>query len=232
MLNVLIIEEDLEYSIKLFNFINQVHFDLRIIGIASNKKEVILQTTNHNIDIIIVSLDINEYDEIMQIMKNNVDRYKKSIILIGNEKRELNEKEKNIVYEYCKKTKSFEEIKNAMNKIIEEKTTGIQNEIKTQIKQELLNMGYDLSFIGTKYLIEVIFYLYNNRELVHLHSYEKYVYEPIGKKYGKTGHNVKCNIVNATEKMYLNRSKNGMLAIMSDNLKPKKIITNILEKVK
>lgn len=64
---------------------------------------------------------------------------------------------------------------------------------------------------------------------------EKEIYPLIGKKYKKTVHNIKCNITNATKKMYRKNDKNKLLKYLNvqneSEIKLKKIILKVLRKI-
>lgn len=120
------------------------------------------------------------------------------------------------------------------NNIIVNKNTVEEKIIKEEIKKELEYLGYNFAHNGTKYIIEVIYILY------FITSYgddnlEKDIYPIVGKKYGKSAHNIKCNITNSTETMTFEceeeRLKNYLYDYKYIKPGPKRIIYAILGKL-
>lgn len=117
-------------------------------------------------------------------------------------------------------------------KIIEKNNTFTS--IEGKIKRELNYLGYNFKYNGTKYLVDVIYYISKNKEKIPL-NLEKNVYPIIANKYSTSSHNIKCNIVNATDNMICECKENILMEYLgyTEYVKPspKKIIEQILNKI-
>jgi len=76
--------------------------------------------------------------------------------------------------------------------------------IKKIIIRELKYLNYNLSHIGTKYLIDTIIELYYSGETTLSQNLTKTVYPILSRKYNKSINNIKINITRATTNMYYN----------------------------
>ena len=108
------------------------------------------------------------------------------------------------------------------------------NNIEKRILNELLYLGYDISLIGTTYLIESIYIVLKNNSIDDINLKEK-IYPIIAKKHNKKINNIKCSINYATTRMY-DRSeieKNKRYLHIFNNEKPssKMIIYSVLNKI-
>lgn len=95
----------------------------------------------------------------------------------------------------------------------------------------MVNLGYNLSNIGTIYLLDTIEIICNSKSPINLLlNLENNVYTVISKKYNKNMKTIKSDIVKATNKMYdtkcLEDSK-----MKYQKLTPKTIIIDIVDKI-
>lgn len=73
--------------------------------------------------------------------------------------------------------------------------------IEEKIEQELKKLKYNFSYKGTRYLTYTIYIIYKTHKDSECDlKYE--VYPIVAEKYETSVNNVKCNIRNATDKMY------------------------------
>lgn len=89
--------------------------------------------------------------------------------------------------------------------IIEKIIKKSEIEIKNKIENELKKIEYNFSYKGTEYLVEAIYILYNIKKenlAEHEYNFELEIYPIIAEKYNTSVNTVKCNIRNATDKMY------------------------------
>ena len=73
MLNVLIVDDNLNYATNLMNFINKKNDNIKVCGIADNGKSAITElNANCKIDIVILDLKIPKYNgkEVLDRIKN------------------------------------------------------------------------------------------------------------------------------------------------------------------
>ena len=109
-----------------------------------------------------------------------------------------------------------------------------KNEIRDKIVYELTYLGYDISLVGTRYLIEII-YIIVTKKLLDEISLKNDIYPILAIKYNKNINNIKCSINYATEVMY-NRSdicKKKKYFNFIENIKPhpKLVIYAVLNKI-
>lgn len=94
---------------------------------------------------------------------------------------------------------------------------------------------FNFSYDGTKYLLEAIYILYTLK-IYYNFNLEKDVYLIISDKYGISPHNIKNNIVNATDKMYYDCDEEKLENYIADyddsKPGPKRIIKAVLRRVK
>lgn len=105
-------------------------------------------------------------------------------------------------------------------------------ELKKSIIFQLKTIKYNFSYIGTEYLVDVIYNIYITQK-VSGYNLEKDVYPLISKKYNTTVKNIKNNILNATDKMYYDCEEKILEEYVGYTSKPtpKKIIKCILQKI-
>lgn len=105
-------------------------------------------------------------------------------------------------------------------------------QIRLKITNELLNLGYILSNIGTLYLIETIEILYNRKShsnTFYSFNLEKDIYVILGKKYNSNIYTIKSTIIKATQNM-VNNSVTNVNSIHI-HWTPKVVIQYVLEKI-
>lgn len=103
---------------------------------------------------------------------------------------------------------------------------------RKRIKEELIKLGYNISNIGTIYLIDAIEFICNQTNYINVMSnLENNVYTIIAKKNNTNIMTLKSNIIKATNNMYNIRcsedKKNKHLKIT-----PKMVICNISDKIR
>lgn len=245
MINVLVISKSINCWKDLINNVVSQNKNLKLVGIASNKKEMKNIISKIHIDIILMNVkefEINKYINTKSI-KENINPY--SIIYISDEIIDENKYQNKLIYECVKyKEKSFKDIICSTNalanikinpKLIDSKKGILEDVIKGKIKRELKYLGYKPSYLGTKYLIEVIYILYNSDNYYN-NNLEKDIYPILARKYNKTINNIKCNIINATNAMYFDSEEEKLMEYLKEYSLPKpgskKIILSILEHIK
>ena len=104
--------------------------------------------------------------------------------------------------------------------------------IRKCITDEILYLGYNISHIGTRYLIDTIYYTRTHQQCEGL---KKNIYPYIAKRYQTNVHNVKNNIARATDNMYYNCERKRLLEYfkIQNEHKPqiKTIIYTVLQKI-
>lgn len=233
MLNVLIIDDNLNYATNLMNFINKKNDNIKVCGIVNNGEDAIKELNNNcKFDIIILDLKMPKYNgkEVLDRIKDR-RMYEKSFVIISSESESIRELIKNnMIYTILHKNIGMQEIVDRLNEILEDKEKNkSRKKYRNKIISELNFLGYDMSYKGTKYLIDAIEYIVlNNKEVCNL---EKNVYSMISKKYNDSIHNVKCNISRTNNNMYYECEieKLKKYFYLDKDLKPKnKTIINVI----
>lgn len=102
--------------------------------------------------------------------------------------------------------------------------------IRKFIKNELIELGYNISHKGTLYLIETLVIICSSKNyFITMSSIEKNVYTQIANKYNANISTIKSNIVKATESMYKYNYMNKSQAI---KYTPKIVIYDLVDKLK
>lgn len=243
MLDVLLVGKSLKYCMELINELNNNNENIKFVGIVNNVKYLKHELKKKHIDIILIYLNTSQIKNILNLKEINTKITSKSIILILDELN-LNTKLKNnkLVYDYILKSDNFENLLNIFNKLVTDRTSILEksaisepNKLLEEIKNELNYLRYSFSHIGTKYITESIYILYNS-EYYYNYDLEKEVYPIIANTYHKTIHSIKCSIAYATTSMYYNCEEIRLLNYIKENslTKPgaKKIMCSIIERIK
>lgn len=225
MIRILIIDDDLNYSKNILNYVINKFENLQLIYIATTYQESIEKISNSHIDLILLSLDFsNSYKIIEKIKYLNI--IKKPRIVALSQNIELINKigNNNQMCETIYKLESFETICRKIEKVIYDMDYDNSIKIKKFISSELLNMGYNIKYKGTQYILESIIYIYENNNPDLLDNLEQYVYKNISSKHNKSINNIKTNIIKATNER--EKEKSSLY-----RLTPKLSIMTILNKI-
>lgn len=240
MVNILIIEDNLNYSKNLINILFEKRENARLYKILTNGSEAIkiLKTSQDKIDVIILDLNlpgINGINILKEIENTNLVEYKGSIIVISGEIELISQIIGNgYIYSYINKLSGFEKISYELSKLIEIKEQE-KASLEHKIFKELKYLNYNFSYLGTKYLEKAIklIYEYDNIDCIKL---EKDIYLKLSKKYNKSTISIKTDIIHATDLMYYdcNSEKLSKYFGIVNNEKPtpKMVITTIVKKLK
>lgn len=229
-IKTLIISNNLEHLVYIFNTINKID-NLKIICIATNNVEILsaLKKTQFNLILFDYSLlDLTEntiLNEIYDNTSNIVAIFEKSI----SDKKNITSSiflesvDINSTFLYCN-------LNNIVTKISKSFET---DRVEQYIINELLSIGFDFKYKGTKYLLETILYIYKNKRLELLENLEENVYKYVANINNKSILNVKTNIIRSTSNMYSYQDKKLIEKYFSINYKPtpKTIITTIIMKL-
>lgn len=245
MINVLIVSKSISCCKNLiYNVINQ-NEELKIVGVANNKKEMNKIIEKMNIDIILMDLkscEVNKYIN-SKIIEENITPY--SIIVLSDENIEKNECINKYIYGYANyKADSFEDIIRTINNLVNIKITSkffdskkdnFEDIIKGKIKKELKYLGYNFYYKGTKYLVDAIYILYNIKDYYNK-ILKRDIYPIISKKYNTSINNIKCNIRNATDIMFFDCNEHRLMEYLKEcslsKIGAKKVILAVLDHIK
>lgn len=241
MINVMLMMKDSTYWKELINNLVLKNENLRVCYIANTLKEFNFAICNYKIDIIIADVKESIFNKILKNESLNKKKFFNSVILINNEIK-IDNSAKRYICGCVSKTENINKITTLINILINSKQIlksvevdySAEKRIKKRIKQELEYIGYNPLHFGTKYLIETIYILYTLEDYYD-DNLERDIYPIVASKYGKTTHNIKCNIRNATDIMYYENDEKKIMQYLdkSNFQKPttKEIITVVLNKI-
>ena len=189
MINVLLIVKDFNYGKNLINMLARINKNFRICGISSNKEESIFILNNMQLDIIIIELPLNNYEEIVKLIGK-----KRTTILVSDRKNEVKIIDNilnNGKVNYFIKNDNIAEDANkincfiALNEIfkVPKMCKAQESKIKQKINGELKYLGYNLDHLGSKYIAETIYMLYIVKEYYNF-NLERDIYPVIARKIG------------------------------------------------
>ena len=241
MINILLIDDNVDFAKNLMLYMNKTYEFLRVFGIATDGKEALnLLNKLSNIDIILLDLNLPKYSGINILNKLSIqqkEKYQKSIIIISGENylmrsNELNNK---MIYSIISKITPLKVICKQIEKLVIEKEKHIkQKNIKKLIINHLLLLGYDISHKGTNYLIDIIYQsILSGKEVIE--NLNKEIYPNLSRKYSRNICSIKISINRATSNMFYNceEAKLKEYFTLVDVNKPttKTIINTIINKV-
>lgn len=209
MINLLIADSNIEYIKKIMYIINSTFDNVRIFNISTSAYET-LEILNNSNDIDIVLLEMqNSFFNTKKIIEqlSKKDKYIKSVIILTNNSNLIEfvkTLESQIIYNIVSKKADSKVLIENINKLINEKSLNYDiTSIRNKASEELTSIGYNLSHIGTKYLIDAveISYSHNNNLTKNLN---KNIYPLIAQRHMQTINNIKISINRATEAMYYN----------------------------
>ena len=201
MIKTLIFESNINKLTNIINTINNRNKEINIRYIA---------TTMHEVKNVILKEDINlvlffqEGLELSQRTDKYIEELSKikniKIIYFFKDKKYAYVKNKNENIFFLNNNDSLENLCKKVEKII---LNNIWDEtiynIRRKIVLKLIELGYNLKYKGTFYLIDAIEYCYTNNKSDTLNNLEKNVYVHVAKKYNKSLNNIKTNIIKATQ---------------------------------
>lgn len=234
MVNILIVDNKIDFAMSLINLLNK-NENIRVCAIAKNANEATkIIKENNNISAILLNLSIKNV-KFLDSLKNN-RKYQKSCIVIYDKRSKICDFiNNNSIYTLIDKCEKKEVILSVINEFIYRKMTYKREEkIKNKIFNEISYLGFDIMHKGTKYLLESIEYIILNPEK-EVSKLERDIYPVLSKKYGESIHNIKCSINRATTSMYYECDVNKLKKYFyfRDDIKPsvKTIIDTIVNKI-
>lgn len=243
MINVLLIDDDFSICKHLMRYINRNENvkDVRVLDIAADGEEAlnILNNTD-DIDIFVLDLKMPMYDGVQllnMISEEKRKKYRSSCIVMSGDvdyMYKLKGNQNEMIYCILSKSCGMSGIVDKILDVVKFKQKEKEEEdISKKITDELLNLKYNLSHIGTRYLIDVIFYIRTKN--IRYDNLKKDIYPQVARVNRTTVHNVKGNITRATDNMYYSCPKEKLLEYfsMSEEAKPKTktIIETVLRKI-
>lgn len=229
MIKTLIIDDDLIFSKNILNFIISKLKNVQLSYIATTYKESIDILLNNQIDLIF--LDLNLPDEnaltILDDLKymNNI-KNPHIIIISGDAELSKQVYENAYIHTIINKLEPYEDIFRKVKEIIYSiDYTNNYKQIEQFVTTEIINLGYNIKYKGTIYIIESIIYIYSKNNFDFVDNLEQNVYKYISYIHNKSINNIKTNIIKATNE----REKEKMKLY---KLTPKTSIITVLNKIR
>lgn len=239
MLDILIVENNLK---KIKDIVNADlgHEMSKISAVAFDNKEAIDILNKRAFDIIVVDqaiIDCEKNHLLKCINRNHMKQYKKSVVVVYDSL-QTHEYSKEYFGEYIynavKMSKDINPISETIDELSSKKCENRKEILKYKILQELKYLGYNLSYTGTKYILDIIMIMFENSDAFNT-NIRKNIYPILSEKYSKTENAIKANINKATELMYFeceeDRLKEYCGTAMEDKPRPKLVINAILAKI-
>ena len=210
MYNVLLIENINTKSILILNKLSSEIPEVKISKITSDFHEISNILKNHLVDFILLDKNIPNLNYIFDCIK--LYSYENNLIIINNNISSCISKIRNIIFSNSK----------------------IENTLKQFINNELKNLNFNFSYLGTRYLSEAIYEAYYRCTDFDI-NLNSDIYPILSKKYGRSINNIKSNIYYSTNMMYYDTEANQLSKNIGLNIdfKPKlrDIMVSILQKV-
>lgn len=201
MLNMLVVIENKNIGIKLINKISERNRNIRLYNYINNEYESINILNNAKVDFIILDINIQTSFgiEFLKFIQNK-EEYYNSVIVLSNTKM----KNYPCIFEYLEKPINLNKLYNSINNICNYKELNNNTLIiRNKITDFLIYLGYDISYIGTKYLIEAIFEIYYKKDYLG-DNLKNNIYNILAYKYKKSINTIYGDIKQATRKMHEN----------------------------
>ncbi len=225
MIKTLIADDNLSYAKNIINNIISKITDIKLEYVCTNGKETLDAISKKPFDLIFLDLQLPKLNG-LEILKeiNRLNSVKKPKVIIISGDMPLIEQIKSYdnICNIILKTESNDVICRKIEEVVNDmKYELTYSTVKLKVVSELTEMGYNFKYVGTKYILESIMYIYENNTFDLLDNLEKNVYKIVSYNNHKTLENVKTNIIKSTKLRHRNNEK----------ITPKSVITQILIKI-
>ena len=207
-MNILLLDKVFDYCKTLMNSMSALNDEIRISFIANSLKDL---SYAYIADIIIA--DYEFYDTGLEIRFNNC----KIIYLSEDPNNELAIPKDNIDY---------------IIKSIERKSSNLSEpHIENLLYYEMVSLGYDLSLLGSKCVLEALKIMYYSDNALLHKSLVNDIYPKISENFGLSISVIKGNMNYATSKMLENINKEHLMQYFDYNLTGKVGVKSILHQI-
>lgn len=228
MIKTLVVDDDLHFSKNMLNCVINKFKNIQVLYITTTYKECMDILYNNQIDLIFLDLllpDNNGMQIIKELETMNVLQKTRIIVVSGDVNLISQLYAHDNICGVINKLESYDamlsKIERTINKIDYENNF---KKIEKFIYLEISNMGYNMKYKGTQYIIEAIIYIYERNNMDFVDNLEQNVYKYISYKHKKSINNIKTNIIKATNE--IKREKDSLY-----KLTPKLSIITILNKI-
>lgn len=203
MIKTLIADDNLTYIKQFINNITSKIKSIQVSHICTDGKEILEIIKQNNFDLIFLDLqmpNINGIQIIEEIKKIDFIKIPKIIIISGDISLINYAKVGNVVCDIIQKNKDnevvYKKVMNIVNEIIYSEN---YEDIKEKIIEKLINLGYNMKYKGTRYMIDAIMYIYTSNNFNLVYNLEKNVYKYVSLKNKESLVNIKNNIVKSSK---------------------------------
>lgn len=210
MQNLIIMNNDISYIQNILETTSNLITNLKLYTFFTQRTTNLLNILkNKDTDIIILTLNTDGIDILNYLIENNITFYQKSIILLYDNincvKKMLNENYQKYIFKCINKSSNLKSLLKTLRYLVYIKETNFEKAIlENKIERNLLKIGFSKNNIGTKYIIEIIEYLCENKiEKFKL----KDCYLILSNRYCKSTNTIKCDIQLAKDIMCQNGNK-------------------------
>lgn len=237
MLNLLVVEDDIEQTKQIVNYICQNTNYIKLYGITSSGNEALEVIRNEKVDIIILDLKLEDssgVEIIKELEKEKNEKYKQSIIITSGENTLVRKIcHSSYVFNYFMKPLNFSKVLESLNIVIDE--SKYKEKIRKVIEKELKILNFNFTYEGTRYLVDCIYRIYllekSNKEIS-----ANNIYQIIANHYNKTANTIYGDIKQAINAMYYDCEEKILKEYFRYNFvmrpKPKEVIYTIARKIK
>lgn len=237
MYNLLIADDNIDFSKCLINSLMKQLPNVRLVSISTDGVETLTLLENNSIDLLLLDLDMPKINGIEILNTLEKSFYIPNIVVISGYLDMLNKvRTYRFVTNFIYKGFDFNSIVSKLISIIKKLDSNKEDSlIKSKIINELQFLGFNLKHKGTIYLLDIIYFIMTNGYSYNLDNLQKNIYSKIAIKYNTSLLNIKHNIFKAIQFMYVENDAEKIKKYFSfyADTKPntKLLIATVIKKV-
>lgn len=205
MQNFIIVNKSIEYIQYILKRVSNTIYNIKLYTFYTeyDVNDILKQINNKKIDIIIMDFNKDGKYILDYLQKNNIDFYKKSIIILydklDNIEKLIDKKYMKYIFKCVKISYDSTSLIQTLRRLVYIKETIYDKSIlEYRIKRNLYKIGFSKKNIGTQYIVEIIQYLLKNKiEKFKLNE----MYLVLSNKYNKSYCSIKGAIQLAKDTM-------------------------------
>ncbi len=236
MTRILIVENNKIECKEIVNCIAQSNLDIKVYGIAYTGEEALKILRMQSVDLVILDcnfIDITKEKFFDILYKEQIEKYKNSIILVSNFENKTFSIEENLyIYNYIIKPINNKNILDTIIKYLHQKNV---NNLKYKIYKELEKLHFKSSYNGTQYLIETIYEICI-RECIWNVNLSKDIFPILSNKYNKSTNTIHSNIKKAISIMFFDCDENTLKQYFNyyelEKPKLKELVFKVIDHIK
>lgn len=194
MYKVVLFNSSLELVKKYCNLLFNEFNNIKLAGIASNKKELSFICQNSKINIIILSSKDMKNENISYLL----DTIEYKVIIYDSSKNHPKSSKYNLYIPIDSTDEYILEKFSSFISKVNERT------IRKKVRRILEKLNFDFKLVGTNYLLESIVYSYLNKDNYLFENLEKKIYPYVSQKYNVSLQNIKWSIIRSINSMKSN----------------------------